>query len=191
MTNGTHGVSILNSDCYSVYFLKERTLRQSRQRSKQLFACMCRCLLPNYVVLAEHHRVLFLQTRKVIISLSEYVSELWRLTLVCDWNQAELTDNLCDKFISDGPFPWTSVATATDPRSQEVIRGSVPVCTYLWSCWARIAYMCWIGNLYTSSVNAFSQSHKKSKSTTKVSSSTHWHPPKILHSQHLWWESCS
>jgi len=50
------------------------------------------------LVLAERHRFYSYKKGKTQ-PLSEYVSELWRLALTCDWNQAQLADNLHDKFV--------------------------------------------------------------------------------------------
>ena len=50
------------------------------------------------LILAERYRFYSYKQPKTQ-SLTDYVAELRRLALTCDWNEAQLADNLRDKFV--------------------------------------------------------------------------------------------
>ena len=50
------------------------------------------------LVLAEHYHF-YLYKQSKTQSLTDYVAELHKLALTCDWNEAQLADNLRDKFV--------------------------------------------------------------------------------------------
>ena len=71
------------------------------------------------LVLAERHRFYTYKQGKTQ-SLSEYVSELRRLALTCDWNQAQLADNLRNKFVMGlSRKIWTPIFIPPGPKISE------------------------------------------------------------------------